>query len=137
MPEQETVLLIDDEREILRSVALRMRCDGFRVISAWDGQQGLDLASKESPDAIVLDIRMPVMDGWTVLTHLKERSATACIPVVMLSASIQERSYKRALDLGARYFLEKPFDAGTLVGTVHAAIDEAHHSRGGVQRLKG
>ncbi len=122
MHEQKTVLLIDDDREIVRGVGMRMRAAGLRVISANDGQQGLEQAVLEIPDVIVLDIRMPVMDGWTVLARLRENPKTAAIPVIVLSASVQNQPDSRALGLGARYFFQKPYHAKLLVETVKELV---------------
>jgi len=122
MHDPPTVLLIDDDREVLRGVSLRLRAAGLNVICANDGPQGLNLAHREKPDAIILDIRMPGMDGWTVLTRLQDLETTASIPAVVLSASIQDQSHRRARDLGAQYFLSKPYDPKELIETVQAAV---------------
>lgn len=116
------VLLVDDDRDIARGTGIRLRAAGYEVAFAHDGQAGLAAALESRPDAIVLDMRMPVMDGITVLRELRRREETAAIPVVVLSASVVEKGRHRALNLGARYFLQKPYDAEQLLDAVRAAI---------------
>jgi DNA-binding response OmpR family regulator len=122
IPQQRTVLLVDDDREILAGLRLRMSVAGHRVLTAINGQEGVRVALAEHPDLIVLDIRMPVMDGLTALTQLRQCQATANIPAIMVTASLIDK--KRALDLGARYFLEKPFDARRLGTLVASALNQ-------------
>ena len=108
MSEKPTVLIVDDERAIARAVEIRLRAQGYDVLLAHDGAEGLDVAERQQPDAIVLDVRMPVMDGMEVLARLATQKETKDIPVVIASASMVDRA--RALDMGARFFLEKPYD---------------------------
>lgn len=122
MSERRRVLLVDDDRDIVRGVGIRMRAAGYDVLVAHDGRAGMAAALRAAPDAIVLDMRMPVMDGMAVLDELRRHAETAGIPVVVLSASVVEKGKVRALELGARYFLEKPFDAPRLIEAVDAAI---------------
>ena len=125
MPEKRRVLLVDDDREIVRGVSIRLRAAGYEILTAHDGQAGVTTAMEHRPDAIVLDVRMPVMDGLTALAILKVHEETKAIPVVILSASVVDQGKAKALELGARYFLEKPYDAKTLVEAVEAAIAES------------
>jgi len=123
MPDQKTVLVVDDERQIVRAACLRFESAGFRAITAPDGEQGVAAAADQQPQAIVLDIRMPTMDGLTALGQLRARADTRHIPVIMLSASLIDKP--AALDAGARFFLTKPYDAAKLISAVHAAVAEA------------
>lgn len=123
MPDARRILLIDDDPDIVRALDVRLRVAGYSVATAHDGYQGLAAAAENPPDAIVLDIRMPSMDGLTVLAHLRERQETKQTPVVILSASIVDR--EKAFELEARYFLEKPYDAKKLVAALDSAINES------------
>lgn len=120
------VLLVDDDRDIARGLGIRFRAAGYDITVAHDGQTGLEEAMKHPPDAIVLDMRMPVLDGLGVLGKLHASAETASIPVVMLSASVLEKGKSQALDLGARYFLEKPYEAPQLIEAVEAALSARH-----------
>jgi DNA-binding response OmpR family regulator len=116
------VLIIDDDRELMLAIALRLRAAGYDVITAQDGDRGLDAAAARRPDVIVLDLRMPGMDGWSTLTSLRASSATRSTPVVVLSACSAERS--RVLDLGAAYYLEKPCNPKLLMSAIETSIAE-------------
>ena len=104
-----------------------MRAAGFETREAYDGQQALSWASKHQPDAIVVDVRMPVMDGLTTLNRLKDKDDTKNIPIVMLSASVVDE--QAALDAGACYFIRKPFQSDTLVTAVRAATSKMTNTR--------
>jgi CheY-like chemotaxis protein len=115
-----TVLIVDDDHDIVRGAVLRLHAAGYETRTAYDGQQALQLAEDEHPDGIVLDVRMPRVDGLKVLAQLHQQDCTRDIPVVMLSASLSDR--QRALDAGARFFLQKPYTGATLVEALDAAL---------------
>jgi CheY-like chemotaxis protein len=117
------ILLVDDDRDIVEVARRRLQAAGFETIAAQDGPRGVSLALAHHPDAIVLDVRMPHMDGLTVLRQLQSDEKTRDIPVVMLSASIVDRSY--ALDAGARFFVRKPYLGTTLVAAICSVLSEA------------
>lgn len=122
MSEKPLILLVDDDREIVRGLGLRLRAAGYEIMGVHDGQAGLAAAIEFHPDAIVLDIRMPVMDGLTMLARLHEQKETAAIPAVVLSANIAETAKNKALELGAYYFIEKPYDPTTLIEAIQSAL---------------
>jgi DNA-binding response OmpR family regulator len=103
------VLLVEDEetlRKVLRNLLER---DGFEVAEAADGAEALNAVDRLSPDAIVLDLNLPVLDGYDVLSRLRTRSTSATLPVLVLTANGDEASEVRALKMGANEFLTKPF----------------------------
>lgn len=116
------ILIVDDDREIARGMSIRLRAAGYEVLTANDGQQGLAAALEHKPSAIILDIRMPVMDGLTMLAKLREDDRLAATPVIVLSANVAEHSRERALALGARYFLEKPYSKETLLAAIQSVL---------------
>lgn len=124
MAEKRRILIVDDDREIVRGLAIRLRAAGYETLSAHDGEEGLAAAIAEHPDAIVLDIRMPRTDGLAVLAKLREREDTKAIPVVVISANVVENTRAKALELGARYFVAKPFQAATLISTIESVMAE-------------
>lgn len=117
-PRKPKILIVDDDRQIAQGLELRFRAAGFETSLAHDGKAGLALAREWLPDVMVLDLRMPVMDGMKVLAALAGESMTKDIPVVVLSASVVDQVKCKSLDLGARCFMEKPFDANQLLSTV-------------------
>ncbi len=130
MSKKTRVLLVDDDREIVRGMSIRLRAAGHDVTTAHDGQAGVEAAISSLPDAIVLDLRMPVMDGFTALGKLQENPQTRGIPVVVVSANAVERVKRQVLDSGARFFLEKPYDAAGLLAAIDRAIDESSSAGG-------
>jgi len=108
------VLVIDDEPDVRWLIRMSLERAGHEVLDAEDGLRGVALAMKQHPDVIVLDLMMPVMDGYTVLDELTKDERTAGIPVLVLSARAIPAEAKRATDAGARRFLEKPFDPDVL-----------------------
>ena len=112
---QSTVLVIDDDPVVRELLPRRLADLGVRVATAADGEEGLRLAEALSPDLITLDILMPGMDGWTVLTTLKATPASAHIPVILLTIV---DDWKRGFALGAKEYLTKPIDTERLVNLV-------------------
>ena len=124
MPDQRRVLIVDDDREIVRGLTIRLRAAGHEVRCAYDGAAGLAAAGADRPDVIVLDIRMPGLDGFTVLAKLRERADTHGIAVIVISANGVESVRARALELGARHFLVKPYQAATLLAMIASMIPQ-------------
>ena len=99
---------------------------GYRTLAAYDGEQGVSSAKDNRPDAIVLDVRMPRVDGLTALKRLRGSDDTRHIPVVMVSASLVDQH--EALDSGARFFLSKPYQPKSLLAAVQSAMSESGDS---------
>lgn len=122
MPKTRKVLIVDDDREIVWGTALRLRSAGYEPLAAFDGRGGIAAARRQHPDATIVDVRMPNMDGLEMIRELKHSEDTRDIPVVILSASLRDK--RRALDAGARFFLTKPCRSADLLEAVTAAIAE-------------
>ena len=120
MPDRPRLLIVDDDRQIVKAVSMRFRAAGYDVQCVHDGEAGLKAATEQVPSAIVLDVRMPKLDGLSVLTKLREQERTRCIPVIILSASAVDKG--RALDAGAFCFLPKPYDAKILLASVASSL---------------
>jgi len=109
------VLIIDDEDDIREVAALSLESvAGWEVVTANSGSQGLARAVEHRPDAILLDVMMPGMDGPTTFRELRRNPATASIPVLLLTAKVQSSDQRRFADLGVEAVLFKPFDPLTL-----------------------
>jgi DNA-binding response OmpR family regulator len=112
------VLIADDDRDIVRFVALNLRLEGFEVVVACDGQDALDKALDVRPSLILLDTMMPRMDGYEVCSRLRDQRPDAQIPVIMLTAKSLESDRSRAYLSGADDWVTKPFDPADLVSKV-------------------
>jgi CheY-like chemotaxis protein len=112
-----TIVIIEDDRPSLALLTAYLTGVSIRVVTARDGQSGLDAVRRDQPSAVLLDIRMPGMDGWQVLQTLKEDPATASIPVVVVSI-VDERS--RGATLGAAGYLVKPVSRDDLLAALSA-----------------
>jgi DNA-binding response OmpR family regulator len=131
MPGKKKILVAEDEPDIRGLVAFSLRYAGYEVVEATDGQEALDKALSELPDLILLDVRMPRMNGYEVCGSLKIEEATAKIPVLFLSARGQESEIKRGLELGAEEYILKPFAPNELYRRVGAILDRrARHEDG-------
>lgn len=118
------VLVIDDDPVILELLRINFEIEGFEVISACDGQEGLRRAGVDHPDVILSDIMMPRLDGLQLLALLRGDPATAEVPVVLLSAKAQLAEVDRGMALGADDYVTKPFDPLELLDRVNAAMDK-------------
>lgn len=114
------ILIVEDEVDIRRGARLRLQAAGYDTIEAGDGQEGLELAVEHQPDAILMDVRMPTMDGLAALQHLGEDERIRNIPVVMLSASLVDQN--AALETGARFFLSKPYQGQSLLSALQSVL---------------
>lgn len=119
---QPTILVVDDEPQILRLVGSRLEADGFAVLAAGDGAHGIELFEAESPDAVVLDLMMPDVDGLEVLQHIRERSN---VPVVLLTARSTASEVVHGLNAGADDYVTKPFNPDELSARLTALLRRA------------
>jgi type II secretory ATPase GspE/PulE/Tfp pilus assembly ATPase PilB-like protein/ActR/RegA family two-component response regulator len=122
------VLLVDDEDALRRVMRDLLEREGYIVSEARDGVQALDQVDRTGPDVIVLDLNLPGLDGYGVLSHLRSRPATADIPVVVLTAKGDEDNEVRVFELGADDFLTKPFRARALSARLDAVLGRRHPS---------
>jgi CheY-like chemotaxis protein len=117
------ILIIDDEEDIREVAALSLETvAGWNVITANSGAQGLARAIEHQPDAILLDVMMPGMDGPTTFRELRKNPVTAAIPVLLLTAKVQASDQRRFADLGVQAILFKPFDPLTLAQQISSAL---------------
>ena len=116
------VLLVDDEDDLRRVMRDLLEREGFTVQEARDGVQALDEVDRHAPDIIVLDLNLPGLDGYGVLSHIRSRPATREIPVVVLTAKGDEENEVKVFELGADDFLSKPFRARALAARLEAVL---------------
>jgi CheY-like chemotaxis protein len=123
-----SALVVDDDRLLLRLVELNLGKIGIRVLLAESGKEALRLAQEERPDVILLDIMMPIMDGYEVMYRLKSSSETRDIPVIMLTAKSNPHDRQRFQEMGAVGYITKPFRLDELRSAVKQAIEDNAHS---------
>jgi DNA-binding response OmpR family regulator len=121
MPEK--VLLIDDDARLVGALQLRLQSVGYEVQTAEDGDRGLSAAAMFRPDVIILDIRMPKMDGFEVCKIIRMVPDLRDVPIVILSASGETATQKAILDAGGNLFLRKPYYLPQLLALLRQAID--------------
>ena len=118
------ILIVDDEPNIVRLLASRLKANKYDVMAAYDGVQAVRIAHEEMPDLIILDIRMPAGGGMTVCDNLKSSVDTTFIPIIFITAHPSDELKKKADDLGAVDFIPKPFDAEDLLAKVKKALGD-------------
>jgi DNA-binding response OmpR family regulator len=117
---QEIVLVVEDDASLRLSMQMTLRAEGFRVVLAKTGPEGLDAALAERPDVVLLDVMLPGMNGFEVCEALRSRDAD--LPILMVTAKGEMEDRVRGLRLGADDYLVKPFGAAELVARIHAAL---------------
>jgi DNA-binding response OmpR family regulator len=113
------VLVVDDHPSILRFVQIGLEMQDIEVITATSAKKALEMAGSAKPDAVILDILMPDIDGFALIRRLRE---TSRVPIVAMSADRQVRG--KALELGANAFVAKPFNTDDLLKTIRAVLDD-------------
>jgi two-component system, OmpR family, phosphate regulon response regulator PhoB len=117
-----TILLAEDDPDILYMVSFKLRRAGFDVVETADGFAALELARQERPDLVLLDVRMPRMDGITVCRELRAAPHTERVPIIMLTARARPQDREQAYAAGATGYIVKPFSPRELVLRVEAAL---------------
>ena len=113
------ILYVEDNEDNVYMLQRRLTRKGFDVVIAENGQVGVDKSKSESPDLILMDLSMPVMDGWDAIKIIKEDDVTKSIPVIALSAHAMEEHRQRALESGADDYDTKPVDLERLLGKIN------------------
>src|ERR1017187_6873717 len=119
---KQNILVVDDEKDILELVEYNLVKNGYSVLCASTGEEGLELARAKLPDLVVLDLMLPGLDGLDVCKMLKSTEKTQKIPVVMLTARGEEPDIVAGLELGAEDYVTKPFSPRVLVARIRAVL---------------
>jgi two-component system phosphate regulon response regulator PhoB len=128
--DQETILVVDDEKDILDLVGYNLEQEGFKILKATDGPSALKAVEKELPDLIVLDLMLPKLSGTEVCKILKKKKETAVIPIIMLTAKTDEIDRVLGFELGADDYVTKPFSPRELVLRVKAVLKRMKETEG-------
>jgi DNA-binding response OmpR family regulator len=116
------VLVADDDPDIRSLVTLRLEKSGYEVVAAGDGEQALAAALERAPDLALLDVMMPKLDGYEVTERLRQEEATRHLPVILLTARVQETDIARGVEAGADDYVKKPFSTSELRDRVQAVL---------------
>lgn len=122
MARRKKVLVVDDERDLVELIGMNLQRNGYEVLSAYDGASGLELARKQRPDVLILDVMMPGLSGRDVTMALKSDPDTAPIPILMLTAKTEETDIIVGLSMGADDYVTKPFSMKVLMARVGALL---------------
>lgn len=119
---KEKILIVEDETDIREILAYNLDKEGYLVLTAPDGEKGLDLVEKEIPDLVLLDLMLPGLDGLDVCRRMRETPSTKNIPIIMVTAKGEESDIVLGLGLGADDYVKKPFSPKELIGRVKAVL---------------
>lgn len=122
--ETKKILIVDDEDGIVKLVKMYLEYNHYEVITASDGQEGLDKAKTGEPDLIILDLMLPKINGYKVCGLLKKDSRYAKIPVILFTAKTQEKDMKLGQEVGADAYLTKPFEPEILLSKIKELINK-------------
>ena len=120
------VLVIDDEAAIRLLCRVNLEAEGMEVLEAGDGETGLELARSGRPDAILLDVMMPGVDGWRIAEELLSEDVTSDIPILFVTARAELRDRARGLDIGGVEYVTKPFNPIELASLVQNLVNRLH-----------
>ncbi len=119
-----TILVVDDEADLLNTIQTRLKWNKFNVLTALNGREGLEIAASQKPDLILLDNNMPVMSGLEMLAQLRENPEIKNIPVIMVTAVCEPRNIAAASSFGIIDYITKPFDFAELTEKITQILDK-------------
>ena len=112
------ILYVEDNEDNVYMLSRRLKRKGFDIVIAIDGEQGVEMASSEKPDLILMDLSLPVMDGWQATTTIKNSEETKNIPIIVLTAHAMSGDREKALEAGADEYDTKPIEFKRLLGKI-------------------
>ena len=122
------ILVVDDDPDLLKALRLRLRANDYDITTAGDGYSAIATAQKERPDLVVLDLGLPVGDGFVVLERLQKSNALSGVPVIVLSARDPQGNEERALKAGATAYFQKPADNEELLNVIRVSLSASNPS---------
>jgi two-component system alkaline phosphatase synthesis response regulator PhoP len=118
-------LVVDDETDILRLIEIKLKKAGFEVLTACDGQEGLEKALAEKPDIMLVDVMMPRMDGYTVVSEVRQKLGGEAPIIILLTAKGQEADVVKGLTSGANDYIIKPFSPRELIARINVVLSKS------------
>ena len=134
---QKKILVINDDPDVRLGLQLRLKTNHYDVVFAVDGLASIVEARRHMPDLIILDLGLPAGDGFSVLERLKANQSLCLIPVIVLSGRDRNANRERALNAGARFFLQKPVANDRLLSVIRLVLDGTDHTPAVVYELTG
>ena len=128
---KETILIVDDEEDILELLRYNLKSEGYVVLAAQSGEQAIKVAKQSQPDLMVLDLMLPGIDGLEVTRYLRSNATTMEMPIVMLTAKGEESDVVTGLELGANDYISKPFSPKVLIARIRAILRRRSKDAGG------
>jgi two-component system KDP operon response regulator KdpE len=125
----ERILVVDDDPMVTRLVRINLELEDFEVIEAWDGKTAMKITKENPPDLLILDIMMPQMDGWEILKRLREDPGLKGLPIVVLTAKVQDEDIARGWRMGADGYIVKPFNPVNLADALRRVLDATPEER--------
>ncbi len=122
MSDKQTILVVDDEEDLLDLIEYNLQKEGFNVLKAEDGKEGLDMAREHNPNLVLLDIMMPKMDGLEVIEHIRDDEKLKHIPIIFLTARGDEKTEVQGLDKGGDDYITKPISTTKLISRIKAVL---------------
>ncbi len=123
------ILVVDDDPMVTRLVRINLELENFEVEEAWDGKTAMRMMRENRPDLLVLDIMMPQMDGWEILKQVREDRELGDLPVVVLTAKVQEEDIARGWRMGADGYIVKPFNPVILADALRKVLEASPEER--------
>ncbi len=118
------ILVVEDEPKNMKLVCDLLLVSGYNVLEAYDGKQGVNMAIAGKPDLVLMDIVMPIMDGYTATKSIKNNQATKKIPIIVLTAHAMNQEKEKALESGADDYISKPIDIHALLNMINKYLNE-------------
>ena len=112
------ILIVEDDQKNMYLISFLLKKNGYEVLEAWTGEEGVELAIKERPDMVIMDIQLPGIDGLEATKRIRESEANGEIPIVALTSYAMTGDREKALDAGCTGYLEKPIDPETFIGEI-------------------
>ena len=118
-----SILVVDDEIDTLQLLRVMLEMDGFEIFEAFNGLEAIESVKKNRPDAVLMDVMMPRMDGLEACRILRAQPETATLPIIIVSAKTQVEAVKEGLDAGATRYLKKPISRSNLIETIREVLE--------------
>lgn len=128
MDGKKTILAVDDENDVLLILKSSLQSEGFNVLTAASGPEALTAMETTTPDLVVLDLMMPEMTGFEVLSRMREKPQLSAVPVIILTGASDKEKIREAINVGVSYYIVKPFEFHDLVSKVRLAISDAEQA---------
>lgn len=119
---KEKILIVEDDLDNSSLIRLLLEIEDYAVMSAIDGEKGFDMAQRNHPDLIILDLDMPVLDGWGMIEKLKQNDQTRDIPIVVVTAHLMPNEREKVLRAGGNGYVSKPFRVRELIAEIKACL---------------